>query len=300
MDILRPIAIMFILLMFWMPTSLRAEISGGELELDTDAGLDDIYSLGGSGALRFDSGDLHLSYTKQLSPSDPSSQTYSEKHTENWSGGFGQQITEKLSMGLDYDQLSDDNERLYTNGAKLSLNYDVYHLSFRFGKSELDQDFSVTGLHLGKRIIYGAFVYQSTLTASVDLTLTQQDSLSPTASLSVFSPNISDFSNLISKSFATQLSNMSDTLQSFSQWSLGASYEHDYNKLWTAFLNVTLSHLIVGLNPSIETNPSVKRNWGDHWSTELGIDWVYIPGSPSYMATMKTKYTFDSKSKEEE
>jgi len=300
MDILRPILLLLVMPVFFIPAFSRAE-TGGDIDLDSGAGLGDIYNLGGGGTLKFDAGDLHFNYSKQLSPVDPSAVVNSEKHTENWSAGFGQEVTEKFSLGLDYDQLSDDSELLYTNGAKLSLNYDQSHFSFRFAKSEIDKDFLINHpvLHT-TQLIHGAFVYQSTVEYSQDFDLNEKDTLTPSISYSFFSPNVTAFASLLSGKFATTLSNFSDTLQNFEQWSLGLNYGHEYNSIWNATVNWTFSHLIVGNNPSMELNPAINRKWNDQLSSELGIDWVYIPGSPSYTLALKIKYSFEDKSKKNE
>ena len=299
MDILRQFSLLLFLLLLFCPDT-RAGVAG-DLDLDTGAGLGDIYNLGGGGSLKFDSDDLHFTYTKQLSPIDPSAISTNEKHTENWSAGFGQEVTEKFSLGLDYDQLSDDNELLYANGAKLTLGYDTHHLSFRFAKSEIDKNFLIHHPATNtNQLIHGAFVYQSTLEFSEDYTLTDKDTLTPSLSYSFFSPNVTAFSTLLSGKFSTSLSNFSDTLQNFEQWSLGFNYGHEYNSVWSSSAVLTISHLIVGKNPSIELNPAINRKWNEKLSSELGIDYVYIPGSPSYTLALKIKYSFEDKSKKDE
>jgi len=300
MDILRPLLCLIIFSLFFSPVTLRAEVSG-DIDLDTGAGLGGIYSLGGGGDLKLDGGDLHFTYTKQLSPIDSSLASSHDKHTENWSAGFGQDVTDKISLGLDYDQLSDDNELLYSNGAKLSFGYDQHHLSFRFAKSEIQKEFLITHplLHTNE-LIHGAFTYQSTIEFSEDFKLNEKDSLSPSFSYSFFSPNITAFSSLLTGQFSTSLSNFSDTLQNFENWALGCNYSHEMNALWNYNVNFTLTHLIVGKNPSIELNPALNRKWNDQLSTELGLDYVYIPGSPTYTLTLKMKYSFEDQSKKDE
>jgi hypothetical protein len=279
----------------------QANVSGGELSLDSGAGPGSIYTIGTGAELKFETGDVHFNYTKQLSPSDPTATVTSEKHTDNWTGGFEQDLNEQFSMALDYDSLSDTDESLYSDGAKLTVSDDWAHLSFRYARSTIENNFLVYETATKSyRLIHGAFVYQATLEGTVDITLSDRDTLSPTVSYSFFNPDVTNFANLLSKRFATTLSNFDDTLQSFETWSVGANYNHDFDQQWSFGAVVTVSHLIIVLNPSIELNPSITRKWTKAFSTQFGIDYNYIPGEPTWTLNLGLKYDFKTKDESED
>jgi hypothetical protein len=291
----------FILIFGFLIPVARAELTGGEVSLDSGAGPGSVYSLGTGADLRFDTGDLHFDYTKQLSPEDPSAQNVVLKHTDNWTGGFQEAITDSFTLGLDYDTLSDTDELLYSDGMKFSVNYDWAHLSFRYARSQIDKNFLVLDRTTDtERTIHGAFVYQATIETSVDLNLSDRDTLSPTVSYSFFNPDVDNFAALLSKRFSTTLSNFNDTLQSFETWSVGATYNHEFDSLWSASAVVTVSHLIVELNPAIELYPSVTRKWSSVFSTQLGVDYNYIPGTPVVTLNLGLKYSFETKNEKAE
>jgi hypothetical protein len=180
---------------------------------------------------------------------------------------------------------------------KLTGTYDIFHLSYRFARSVINQTFFVYEPKQKKyETIQGAFLYQSTLEASVDLPIGKEDTLTPIFAYSFFSPEVGNFIQLLSKKFARNLSSFTSSLQDLTQWSVGFSYDHFISERWGSSLALNFGHIIVGYNPSIEVNPALTRKWSEVFSTELGLDYVYIPGSPTYTGTLEFKYSFGAAS----
>ena len=293
MDFLKAIFFLVIFSTSLISFNASADVTGGETDLSTGVGPGGISILGGGGQLKFDSGDLHFNLTKQFSPADSSNTMSATKHTDNWTGGFEQDIVERFSLALDFDSLNDPNEQLTTTGGKLSATYDIFHLSYRYSEDRINQVFTVGGKNF-----QGAFIYQSTLEFSVDLNSSDQDSWSPSLAVSQFTPDVSAFSAVLSRQFASSLSNFTDTLQNFEQWAVGLTYSHEFNKLWTAGMATTVSHLVIGKNPSMQLNPTVTRKWGA-LSAVAGVDYSYTPGTPSYTFNLELKYNFGKDEEED-
>ena len=270
------------LLLLFIPSAL-ADIKGEQFSFDSSACRGSIYSLGMGEELKFDSASLHFSLTKQFSPADPSLPNGGLKHTDNWTGGLDQNLSDGFSIGLDHDHLADLVEHLYTDGAKISASSDIFHLSYRLARNKIDQDFVTLPR------VKGAFVYQTTVEGSVDLVIGEKDKLSPSLTYSFFKPDIHHFSDLLSQNFSSELSNFSDTLLSFKQWGCGLNYDHEFNKDYSAGVNLTYAHLIIGKNPSMGLNPSLTQKFNSTFLGQVGIDYAYIPGTPTVAITLGIK-----------
>jgi len=285
--------IRFIVAFTLLATNAHAELTEGEAEITGGAGPGNLSLLGFGGQLKFDSGEAHFNLTKQFSPEDPTNINSSIKHTNNWTGGIGQAFTEKFSVGLDYDRLSDDDENLSTDGGKVTVTYDPYHLSYRYARDRIDQNFNV-----GSRVYSGAFVYQETIEAGAEFDLDKRNTLSPSISYSIFAPNVQAFADVLGKSFAASLSNFTDTLQSFEQWAVSLNYDHKMTDRWSYAITTTVSHLVIGNNPSIELTTVLTRKWSPHFSTDLGVDYNYIPGEPTWTVNLALKFKMGDDEKE--
>ncbi len=277
---------------FQFGVTAQAEFQRGDLSLQVGAGPHETFSYENEGHLKFDVSELHYTFDKQLMPTDTTVQNSALKHTDSWTGGFEQELTEALNISLDYDSLSDEDEQLFTDGAKVTLGLSKAHLSYRYARSKIDKDFNIAGPRKPPNYKHGAFLYQSTFETGMDIDIGEQDTLTPSISYSFFAPDVDNFVQLLSKKFATNISSFTKDLQNLEQWSVGADYHHVISDAYTADFIATVAHLIIGNNPSIALNPTLERKWNEHLSNQLGILYTYIPGSPTWIGTLQLKYSF--------
>jgi hypothetical protein len=67
---------------------------------------------------------------------------------------------------------------------------------------------------------------------------------------------------------------------------------------WSYAITTTVSHLVIGNNPSIELTPVLTRKWSPHFSTDLGVDYNYIPGEPTWTVNLALKFKMGDDEKE--
>ena len=257
-----------------------------------------VYSAGGTTILGLGNldnpsnrtGELHLSYTSQVSPSNPYDPNSSLKQTANWTYGAQADLWEKVFLGVDFDSLSDNVELLYTNGIKVTLGIDPLKLSYRHARNQIQYGFKLP--FTGPLEFQGAFIFQDTLDAELTFLLGEKDSLSFTGSYSVFSPNVSLFADLLN-SYLSALSNFQDTIQSFEQWSMGFHFSHEFNDTWDAGFDAKLAHLIIPANPSVETSLTLGYRFSKQFHVQVGWDYT---GDPLYhlsSGALELKYSWD-------
>jgi hypothetical protein len=280
----------FLTLLLLLVASAHADYDGSDVSLSANAGPHDTYSWGARGHLRFDRGELHGGYDRQLSSAEPGDPATGDQRTKSWTGGFGEYLNDDLGIGLDYDRLEDAIQSLTTDGLKVSASYKIVDLAYRHARNKLEQDFIPAG---ASKPVHGAFTYQSTYSASVDFDLDKDNSLTPSFSYSTFDPDLEKFSSVLSRPKVQAQTGFSNTLQSYERYSIGLGYEHVFSPAWTASLDATFAKLIIGRNPLVTALPSLSRKWSPLFSTRLNFNYTYQPAAPSWTAGLEAVFHFD-------
>jgi len=283
----------FLVLLFFLSATAKADFTGWQFDTQLGAGPSDSYSLGGGAKIKFDTADFHFDYLKDYARANPTDPLSTIQGTDNWSGGLSEQASDRLSLGLDYDELSDPSDALAIDGIKLTSSFDPFELSFREARAVIDESLTFLG-----HTYEGAFIYQSTIEGSINFDLGENDFLSPSYSYSFFTPDLANFQKLLQlkqtkrSNLSFISSNFQGTLQTFEKWAAKVLYVHDYSETWSGILTLTVADLILDLNPMVDVNPAVDHHWTNTFSTQLGFDYLYVPGSPTWTILLELKFKF--------
>lgn len=278
------------LLFLLLISPARAELNGSDFSLSGNVGPHNTYSWGAKGHLRFERGELHGSYDKQIESAVPGNPETGDQHSENASGGFAQYLNDDFGLGLDYDRLRDTVQSLTTDGLKVTGSFKIVTLAYRHARNKLDESFIPAGQNKNVR---GAFTYQSTYSVSVDIALGKDDSLAPSFAYSTFTPDLEKFSSVLSRPRVQAQTGFSSTLQTYERYSVGMSYEHTFSPEWNAGVDGTFAMLIVGQNPLVTLSPSLTHHWTNHFATRLNFNETYQPAAPNWTAGLEAIFRFD-------
>ena len=276
-------------------------LEGIDATTSTSAAAGSVYSAGASLTLSFGSeddqsnraGDIHLSYNDQMSPLDPTNLNSTLKHVGSYAGGLSTTITKKTSIGLDLDHSADSSQSLTTDGMKVSLGYDPIKISYRHAKDVISTQFVLPRPKGRVSPTYdGVFIYQSTLGMELNLDLGEINSLTLSGEFSKFSPDVADFSTILTNPSLASVGDFSTTLENFELWSSGAAWKHNWSKKIDSGAAVRLAHLIIPGDSLYETIFDVGYKFRENYHVKLGWDYVNSPLNISSTATLELRMSW--------
>ena len=278
-------------------------VAGIDATTSTSAAAGNVYSAGTSLTLNFGSeedpsnraGDIHLSYTDQMSPLDPSDSDSNLKHVGSYAGGLTSSIFKNTSIGVDLDHSADSSQSLTTDGMKVSLGYDPLRLSYRHAKDVIGSDF-ILPRPKGKvsPTYQGIFIYQSTFGMELSLDLGEINSITFNNEYSLFSPDVADFATVLTNPALASVADFSTTLQNFELWSTGATWKHNWSKIIDTSCMGRLAHLIIPGDSLYETTFEVGYKFKDSYHLKLGWDYINSPLNISSTATLELRISWDA------
>jgi hypothetical protein len=272
-------------------------VSGTEASWSGGLGTEqnDFFSLNGTVSIGNDddpkavTGDLHLSYTASFAPEDISVADSASKRLTSWVGGVSFDPWPHGFLGLDYDSTGDPFEDIHTEGLRISTGVGPVNFSYRMARTTIDSDFSVS-----KKTSYdGAFIYQQTLEAGDRIRLTSADTLSLSANVSFFDPDVGSFVDLLGKNTLSAIANLQTELQNFELWDVSAVYRRKWGEHWDSRLAAQFVHLVVSDNPLVIGTVEGGYHWNSQIYTKLGVQYSHDPLDHAACLLAEIRFTWD-------
>jgi hypothetical protein len=281
--------------------NLLAPVSGVEGTLKGGAGPGRLGSGGSTFTVRFGdeddkssrTGDAHLSYEDQISPSDSSNVDSDLKHVHNWAGGFLASPWKGGSAGVDLDSISDYSLNLYTDGVKAIIGQEPFKLSYRYARSALRSQLNVNTL---SRPVFreGAGIYQQTLELEDEIKISKETRLTLTGSASLFHPDVNQFADLLNNFQAfQQFVSFQDTLQNFQRWALEATWRNDWPNGWDTTVTGGLSNIVISANPLVEAQFALGYELSEAFHVQAEWDYSHDPQEHSSLYTLELRFNWD-------
>jgi hypothetical protein len=284
-----------------------APVSGIEASLKGGVGPGRIGEGGTTFTVRFGddddksnrSGDLHLSYDDQLTPSDSTNVDSDIKHIHSWSGGFLVSPWKGGSVGVELDSTSDYSLNLYSDGVKATIGQEPFKLSYRFARSTLRTQINL-GTPKNPVLREGAGIYQQTLELEDEIKLEKGSRLTLTGAASLFHPDVNQFADLLNGAQLPNgvqvfqgFSSFQDTLENFQRWAFGANWKYDLPDGWDSTVSATLSNIVISANPLVETQLALGYEFSEAVHVQGEWDYTHDPQTHSSLYTLEFRYTWD-------